>query len=93
MGLYHSIYYENKKDRHGIELVRDYPKKERFQAWQKDTCLATRFDINMNWLIKLEGHMMNGAGGLFGADNYDTLDEIDLKEDWSLFAVKLIYIF
>ncbi len=87
MGLYHSVYYWNKDDKDGERKSSRYgfPKHA---AWTKDTSLSVRFDINLNWILKIEGHMMDGTAILHRADNPD-----GMEEDWFLFAAKVTFSF
>lgn len=56
------------------------------QYQQHDVALTTRFDINDNWLLKLEGHYMHGTAGLSSALNGKPLSE--LTKNWGVFIVK-----
>jgi hypothetical protein len=56
------------------------------RSWRKDLALSTRFDINDSWIVKLEGHWMNG---LFGVSNHDD----DPDENSFLGALKVIFSF
>jgi hypothetical protein len=49
--------------------------------------LTLRFDINAHWLIKLEGHYMDGAAGL---SNPLTVSPTiaDVEDRWTVFLVK-----
>jgi hypothetical protein len=82
VGGYYNVFYSNAKDRDGedVAVLRGVP---RYFGWQNDTCLTLRFDINPNWLIKLEGHHMNGTAQIY---KYDNADEV--KQIWSLYAIK-----
>jgi hypothetical protein len=60
----YSVTYVNKADREGNNYFFPGPKA---QAWSKDLALSARFDINEFWVVKLEGHWMNG---LYGVSNY-----------------------
>ncbi len=86
MGTYYSVYLGDEDDPDGEELeargLRDY------QAWQKDFALTARFDINPNWLVKLEGHRIDGAALLLPQENPD-----GYEEDWYLFAAKVTFNF
>lgn len=56
-------------------------------SYQHDIAVTLRYDINANWLVKLEGHYMHGTGGLTTALNGNRkLDE--LPEDWGVFLAK-----
>ncbi len=81
-GFYYSIWYNDKED------------KDDETSYIKDFALCTRFDINDSWIVKLEGHMMDG---LFST-NYNELesyinDPTSLDPGWYLFAAKLSYSF
>ncbi len=51
-----------------------------------NTCLTLRFDINSNWLVKLEGHKVEGTYGVLPGEN-----ETTAEKDWNLYAVKITY--
>ncbi len=94
LSTYYGISYGNTDDRSGDENVRLgqilgqpelYPD---FMAWQKDFCIAARFDINMNWLVKLEWHYIDGVNQLYVSDNPDGFDRY-----WNFFAIKTTYTF
>ena len=51
-GAYYSVYYPNTDRRHGRENR------------QRDLALTFRFDLNQHWLLKLEGHWLNGTAAL-----------------------------
>lgn len=53
----------------------------------KDQCLSFRFDINPNWIVKLETHLMNGEFGV------EPDDDGHIYSEWMLFAAKLSYSF
>jgi hypothetical protein len=96
LGAYYSEYYRNKDDRDGDERVEPgkFPSEPKHRAWLKDACLTTRFDINENWVFKLEGHMMNGTAVILGADNPQPTDgTLRYEEDWYLGAAKITYSF
>lgn len=50
---------------------------------QKDLCAAFRWDITPNFLIKIEGHQITGAGLALACENPS-----GRKENWTLFALK-----
>jgi hypothetical protein len=87
VGLAYSEFYNNGDDKDGerLNLLHGYPK---YNAWLKDTTLTTRFDIREAWVLKLEGHFMNGTDIMLTADNPD-----GTKEDWMLFGAKITYNF
>ena len=51
----------------------------------KDTAISVRFDINDYWLIKLEGHFVDGTARV-----YETLNKDNpyLERYWTLFGAK-----
>lgn len=61
LGGYYSVYNVDANDRHGSDMTR-FPK--RFMAFQRDLAATVRYDINDHWLLKLEGHFMDGAADL-----------------------------
>jgi hypothetical protein len=75
LGSYYAILYPNVDDRKGRD------------AWQHDVALTLRFDINRWWLVKLEGHYLEGTAYLDDALNGGRkLSELDKR--WGLFLVK-----
>ncbi|MBA4367425.1 MAG: hypothetical protein C0403_07275 [Desulfobacterium sp.] len=97
LGLYYSEYYRNKDDKDGETRYINYGGLEpKHRAWSKDYCMTTRFDINENWVLKLEGHVMNGTAVIYGADNPDPIGGVagsQYEEDWYLGAAKVTYSF
>ncbi len=96
LGTYYSIYYANKSDKNGTERVAKGLDTEKYRAWLKDWCLTTRFDVSENWIFKLEGHKMDGAAILLGADNPPVPEgstDKRYEEDWYLYAAKASYNF
>jgi hypothetical protein len=75
-GAYYSALFKNVDNRTG---TRD--------AYQHDVAATLRFDINDHWLVKLEGHYLNGTGALSSALN-DGQPTGTLTKDWGLFLVK-----
>lgn len=93
LAMYYSEYYRNKDDKDGdaIMLTGEQPDH---RAWSKDFCLTTRFDISDNWIIKLEGHAINGTGILLGADaELDDDGNPIFEEDWVAGIAKITYTF
>jgi hypothetical protein len=64
-----------------------------FEAWKKTSTVSFRFDINENWLIKLETAYNDGFGDYTSADNGDTIATRNLKRYWWLYAAKVTYNF
>jgi hypothetical protein len=96
LGLYYSEYYRNKDDKDGDKRAVSFPDEPKHRAWFKDACLTTRFDINENWVLKLEGHILDGTAVIYGEDNpvniYNST-ESRYEEDWYLGAAKITYSF
>jgi hypothetical protein len=57
------------------------------QDYQRDLALSFRFDLNEYWLLKLEGHYMNGTAALDPALNGGQQQKA-LAKDWAAFLVK-----
>lgn len=98
LGTYYSVYFANREDRDGEDrITRGLDNEgERYRGWLKDICLTARFDLSENWIFKLEGHKMNGAAIMLGADNPQVLDtDIDDRytKEWFLLAGKVTYNF
>jgi hypothetical protein len=91
MGTYYSVYYPNRKDKDGKERVQKGLDTERYRGWLKDICLTTRFDVNENWIFKIEGHKMNGAAVLLGEDNPAPATGDRYEKDWYLYAAKVTF--
>lgn len=73
--------YENDDDLKPTDALEDA------QNELKEIVLAVRFDINSNWIAKLECHKVDG---LFGVEKDG---DKDLDEDWFLYTAKLTYFF
>jgi hypothetical protein len=86
LGAYYSDWVTNNRDRDGSELEAT-PGRFKEERWMRDACLTTRFDLNENWIFKLEGHYMNGL------DDVDWGNDPDPDPDWFLFASKVSYNF
>ncbi|RJP77588.1 MAG: hypothetical protein C4522_15070 [Desulfobacteraceae bacterium] len=87
LGAYYSDWNTNVRDRHGKDFEALQGNRHREERWMRDTCLTTRFDLNENWIFKLEGHYMNGL------DDVDFGNDPDPDPHWYLFASKLSYSF
>ncbi len=87
VGAYYSEYYyhHNDKDGRDMQMTLGTP---RYNAWLKDLSLTSRFDIGMDWVIKLEGHLMDGTDIMLNSDNPD-----GEEQDWVLFGGKVTYNF
>lgn len=95
IGIYQSVVYGDRNDRDGKKWADKYQAFgfEPHTAYSKDSCLSLRFDLNPNWIVKVEGHYFDGTATAFFIDNQDENGNIDLKNYWHLFAVKFMYIF
>lgn len=73
--MYYSVLFPNVDNREGRA------------NWQHDIAATLRFDINANWLVKLEGHLMIGTAALTSSLNDNTpLSALDRY--WGLFLAK-----
>jgi hypothetical protein len=80
----YAVTYRDKDDKEGDSYAQS--EQPRALAWSKDLSISTRFDLNEYWIVKLEGHWMNG---LYGVSNYGD----DPSEDGFLGAVKVTFSF
>jgi hypothetical protein len=64
--------------------------EDRFDS--HDVALSARFDINDFWIVKLEGHWLNGSMEAFPLNGNPALSESDGK-DWFMFAMKTTFSF
>ena len=92
MGLYYTEFYPNKDDKDGLtQPTYGYPVEA---GWYKDWCLSMRFDINENWVFKIEGHSLNGLAVIFMDDQERLVGGgYNVDKDWLLGAVKISYSF
>jgi hypothetical protein len=74
-GAYYSVFFQDVDNRHGRA------------QYQHDISATLRFDLNANWLVKLEGHFMHGTAGLDASLN-DNKPLSTLARDWGVFLVK-----
>jgi hypothetical protein len=74
-GVYYSALYPNVDRRAGRENM------------QHDFAATLRFDINAQWLWKVEGHYMHGTAALSSTLNNDK-PMSQLKQDWAVLLVK-----
>ncbi len=80
VGGYYSKYYPDYGVREG----------DGFDYYMNDVAFTVRYDINDYWLVKLEGHLMKGVGGVSGAANVGSAFD---EESWNLFGVKSTFFF
>jgi len=74
-GAYYSLYFPDISNRHG-------PAQR-----QQDATLTLRFDINSHWLVKVEGHYMEGTAGLVNALRINP-PPVNPARSWAAFLVK-----
>jgi hypothetical protein len=86
-GLAYSEYYNNTHDKDGTgnHTFLGFPYHH---AWLKDTTMSTRFDFREDWVLKLEGHFMDGTDVMLTSDNPN-----GTQQKWFLFAAKVTYNF
>ncbi|MCB9481522.1 MAG: hypothetical protein H6680_06855 [Desulfobacteraceae bacterium] len=95
VGTYYSVYYADRDDKDGKENEESVRKEAGYKdhdAWLKDLCLSLRFDLSPNWVLKLEGHKMDGAAILMKQIN-SVNDILDTEKDWYLGAAKVTFSF
>jgi hypothetical protein len=74
-GAYFSSYVPNVEQRSGRA------------NYQRDFALSFRYDINSHWLLKVEGHLMEGTAALDKTLN-DNHEPSTLDKQWGLLALK-----
>lgn len=84
-GTYYSVSYNDVDDRDGEIYEQNGLPKE--SAWLKDLAVFARFDIQPNWIVKLEGHYIDGLGEILDVTS------ADLSDEGFLFAVKTTFTF
>jgi len=87
LGVYYMEYYKDKNDKQGTRI--DPP----YSGYQKDTCVCFRFDLNPNWIFKLEGHLIDGVALCFPQDNLNAAGIVEYDKKWALFAAKVTFCF
>lgn len=74
-GAYYSLLFPDVRQRKGTA------------AQQHDAALTLRFDLDVHWLLKLEGHYLVGTADLDPTLN-DGVQRADLVRSWGAFLVK-----
>jgi hypothetical protein len=87
---YFSRFLRDREDPDGRQFER--VGEPAFLAWQNDTCLAARFDVDPHWVLKAEYHMVDGLGQLSLAKN-DVDDPDAWHHWWSYMAAKATFHF
>lgn len=75
-GAYYSLLYPDTKDRQGRESV------------QHDLAATLRFDVHPHWLVKVEGHYLQGTAGLHNPLRLEPTDISTAHEHWAAFFLK-----
>jgi len=74
-----------------------YPPGQDYRAYLKDLALSLRFDITENWILKVEGHKMQGSAIMLNSDDntalYSGVMGPSYEEDWYLYTAKVSYSF
>jgi len=81
IGSYYGIYFSDRNDRDGDRYAGTGT--DRARAWQRDLALTVRWDVNPSWIVKLEGHYLDGTAMLSPGMNED-----GWTRHWFLFAAK-----
>lgn len=109
LGTYYSEYYANRNDKDGKKaaaqwnafggLKGGYPPGQAHRAYLKDLALSLRFDITENWIVKLEGHKMDGGAIMLNSDGNTAdygafaLAGPSYEKDWYLYTAKVAFSF
>ncbi|MBF0225452.1 MAG: hypothetical protein HQK76_08370 [Desulfobacterales bacterium] len=98
LGIAYGEYFIDRDDKDGKKAVKTYAYLKSlglvkevpadYNFWHKDLTLTFRYDINENFIFKLEGHLMDGAAQLMKQDNPD-----GVSRNWFLFVSKVTFIF
>ncbi|MBF0421832.1 MAG: hypothetical protein HQL73_02445 [Magnetococcales bacterium] len=81
---YYSAFYWDLRDKKGTNALGAGIFSKDYMAWQKDLAMTGRYDIDQNWMVKLEGHWMDGTALAVGTPS---------GRYWTLWAFKAIYSF
>ncbi len=84
VGGYYSVNHLDAADRTGKRR----PVGPAHAGYQRDLTLTARYDINEFWLLKAEGHFIQGTSDLLVADNPG-----ETTKDWGLFVVQTVLSF
>lgn len=83
-GAYYSVHYPDSNDKHG-DIFKERGQPEAL-AWRKDLAVTARFDINENWVLKIEGHYVDGLREVSSSDG-------NPSDTSFLFAAKMTFSF
>lgn len=84
LGIYYEEYFPFENDRHGHNPLIGFKKTDH---WLKKWAFSCKFDINMNWTLKLETQYADGTASLL----YEPTETSDRY--WYLYAAKMTYNF
>jgi hypothetical protein len=65
--------------------------REGHTKYQHDLAVTLRFDLTLNWLLKLEAHSINGTAGLENRDLNGLnrgVEAEELTRRWAVFLLK-----
>ena len=70
----------------------------KYRRWIEEYIFSVRFNLNENWILKLETHINDGAAVLLNKDQnapeiIDGRERYPYKKNWMLYAVKLSFSF
>ncbi len=89
IGTYYTLFYPDNEDHHGKNNTKSWAYDH--EAWTQDLVLSTRIDINEYWILKFEGHRMEGKANLIRAENNDFIDSPE--DDFYVFVCKMTFSF
>lgn len=86
----YDVFYNDKDNKDGEDWVaKGMPD---YLGWRKDAGLGVRYNVNSNWTLKAEYHVVDGAGMDITLYNPDT-PMGQLEQDWDYYAVKASFNF
>ncbi len=86
LSVLYDVHYADKHDHDGGNFVKQG--KPDFMGWRKDFGVGLRYDVNDNWLVKVEWHDVDGA-----ALGLSVVNPEGLEENWSYFIAKMSFNF
>ena len=63
---------------------------EEYEYYAADYSLAVRYDINDYWIVKLEGHFIDGTNQIYSILNPN---QVKMERYWTLIAAKTTLVF
>ncbi len=93
LGSYYCQFFPDRKDRKGTKPDDWTGAILGADAFQKDLTVSTRFDINASWILKLEGHFIDGTALVDNTKNTNASGDVDMEQHWVLFLAKMSYSF